>query len=82
MEKIIKANNPNGLSQLSLHNSFKDWFQMNYGNRKGPKASELYEVINKKFGNRDSKKNKWFNITIKEDDADDDISELNNNNSK
>jgi hypothetical protein len=53
---------------------------MNYGNRKAPKLSELIEAMNKKFGNKNAKSNKWHNINIKEDDYEeqfeDDIEKL------
>jgi P4 family phage/plasmid primase-like protien len=78
MEKIIKVDmNPYGVNQTSLNNTFKEWFQMNYGNRKVPKLSELIEIMVKKFGNRNPKTNKWYNIKIKEDECDeDDINNL------
>lgn len=68
-DKIIKTENPYGVNQTSLNNAFKEWFQMNYGNRKVPKLSELVEAIVKKFGNKNSKTNKWFNFKIKEDEG-------------
>ena len=81
IDKIINVDNAYGVNQTSLNNAFKEWFQTNYGSRKPPKASELYEAISKKFGNRDSKKNKWMAIKIKEDGADeggDEIEDLGN----
>jgi P4 family phage/plasmid primase-like protien len=79
-DKIIQINNPYGINQTSLNNAFKEWFQMNYGNRKAPKLSELIEAMNKKFGNKNAKSNKWYNINIKEDDYEeqfeDDIEKL------
>jgi P4 family phage/plasmid primase-like protien len=78
-DKIIKAENQYGVNQTSLNNAFKEWFQMNYGNRKAPKLSELIEAMNKKFGNKNTKSNKWHNIKIKEDEdmeGEDDIEQL------
>lgn len=69
MDKIIKIDNPHGVNQMSLNNIFKEWFQMNYGNRKPPKLSELVEAIIKKFGNKNSKSNKWYSFKIKEDEC-------------
>ena len=67
-EKILKVDhNPYGVSKTSLNNVFKDWFQMNYGNRKAPKLSELLDGVTKKFGNKNVKTNKWYNFQIKED---------------
>lgn len=80
MEKIIQAENKYGLNQTSLNNAFKEWFQMNYGNRKAPKLTELTEAIDKKFGERNKKANKWFNIKIKEEieGGGDELDELDN----
>ena len=69
IDKIIKVENTYGVNQTSLNNSFKEWFQMNYGNRKAPKLSELIEAMNKKFGNKNMKSNKWHNIKIKEEEC-------------
>ena len=66
--KIIKIDNPSGVNKSALEQYFKQWFQMNYGNRKAPKQSELIDVIIKKFGNKNSRSNKWHNIKIKEDE--------------
>jgi hypothetical protein len=75
-EKIIKVDNPYGVSKTSLNNVFKEWFQMNYGNRKAPKFSELLDGVTKKFGNKNLKTNKWYNIKIKED-VEEDVEEGN-----
>jgi P4 family phage/plasmid primase-like protien len=77
-DKIIKVNGAS-LGKKILNDSFKEWFQMNYGNRKIPKLIELEEAINKKYGNRNIKTNKWNGIKIKPDDDEndnDDIEEL------
>jgi len=68
IDKIIKVDNHYGVNQTSLNNAFKEWFQMNYGNRKAPKLSELIDTMNTKFGNKNTKSNKWHNIKIKEDE--------------
>ena len=49
---------------------------MNLGNRKPPKLSELEEIMNKKFGNRNLVTNKWNNIMIKEDETGDDMDDI------
>ncbi len=72
IDKIVKTdNNSYGVNQTSLNNSFKEWFQTNYGGRKAPKLSELIEMMVKRFGNKNPKTNKWHNIKIKEDENDD-----------
>ena len=73
-EKIVKMQGKT-LGKQGLHAEFKEWFQSTYGNRKMPKLTELDEVMNKKFGNRNSK-NKWVNITIRQEEGGDDLEEL------
>lgn len=71
-EKIVKAPGKT-VGKQSLNVVFKEWFQVNLGNRKPPKLSELEEIMNKKFGNRNVLTNKWNNIMIKEDETGDDM---------
>ena len=74
-EKIVKAPGKT-VGKQSLNVVFKEWFQVNLGNRKPPKLSELEEIMNKKFGNRNLVTNKWNNIMIKEDETGDDMDEI------
>jgi P4 family phage/plasmid primase-like protien len=76
-DKIIKDDNGCISSKKVLNDVFKEWFQMNYGNRKPPKLSEIVEVMVKKFGNTNSK-GKWMGIKIKmeEEQAEDPLDEL------
>jgi P4 family phage/plasmid primase-like protien len=68
-DKIIKTSDPNiGIGKKILNDIFKEWFQMNFGNRKMPKLSELEEVMIKRFGNRNNKTNKWHGIQFKVDE--------------
>ena len=73
-EKIVKMTGKT-IGKQGLHAEFKEWFQSSYGNRKMPKLTELDEAMNKKFGNRNSK-NKWVNVTIRQEEAGDDLEEL------
>ena len=75
IEKIVKAQGKT-VGKQSLNVVFKEWFQVNHGNRKPPKLSELEEIMNKKFGNRNLVTNKWNNIMIKEDETGDDMDEI------
>jgi P4 family phage/plasmid primase-like protien len=64
-----------------LNDVFKEWFQMNYGNRKAPKLMELEEAMNKRFETKAEGKNdtrKWINIRIKSDvdELDDDANPM------
>jgi len=71
-ERIIKVDkNLYGVSKTSLNNVFKEWFQMNFGNRKAPKLSELLDGVTKQFGHKHLKTNKWYNIEIKEESDED-----------
>ena len=74
-EKIVKAPGKT-VGKQSLNVVFKEWFQVNLGNRKPPKLSELEEIMNKKFGNRNLVTNKWNNIMIKEDETGDDMDDI------
>ncbi len=57
-----------GKRELNL--VFKEWFQMNYGNRKPPKLMEIEEAMDKKFEKRINKHGAkdWINIKLKSDD--------------
>lgn len=66
-DKIIKVQD-GSVGKKVLNDTFKEWFQNNYGNRKMPKMAELEEIMVKKFGQRDIKTNKWKGIKIKHDD--------------
>ncbi len=64
-----------------LNDVFKEWFQMNYGNRKAPKLMELEEAMNKRFETKaegKSETRKWINIKIKSDtdELDDDANPM------
>lgn len=77
-DKIVKDVN-GSVGKRELNDQFKEWFQMNLGNRKAPKLSEIEEVMIKKFGNRNYKTNKWHGIKIKEDEEQvDALDEINN----
>jgi P4 family phage/plasmid primase-like protien len=77
LDKIVKDAN-GSIGKKILNDIFKEWFQMNYGNRKAPKLIELEEIMIKKFGNRNMKTNKWHGIKIKEEEMDDLLEELDN----
>ena len=75
MDKIIK--DPSGLiGSRQLNDVFKEWFQMNYGNRKLPKLSEIEEIMIKRFGNKNTKKNKWMGIKFSEEEYQDDMENI------
>ena len=49
---------------------------MNYGTRKPPKLSEIEEIMNKRFGNRNTKTNKWMGIKFSEEEYQDDMENI------
>lgn len=65
------------INKKILNDVFKEWFQMNYGNRKPPKLSELVEVMVKRYGKLNAK-GRWTGIKIKDEDNDDELNELDN----
>jgi P4 family phage/plasmid primase-like protien len=66
-EKIVKDEN-GSVGKKLMNDVFKEWFVYNFSNKKVPKLSELEEIINNRFGNRNIKTNKWTGIKIKYDD--------------
>jgi P4 family phage/plasmid primase-like protien len=78
LEKIVKDSGCS-IGKKVLNDVFKEWFQLNHGNRKAPKLSEIEEVMNKKFGNRTGKSGgRWQGIKFKDDlEQEDDITALN-----
>lgn len=73
-DKIIKEAN-GSIGKRHLNDMFKEWFLSNYSSRKMPKLSELDDIMNKKFGNKNVKTNKWHGIKFKveiDGDGDDD----------
>jgi len=73
-DKII--NEPNGyINKKILNDAFKEWFNVNYGNRKPPKLSEIVEVMEKKYGRLNSQ-NRWKGIKLKEEEETDDLDDL------
>ena len=72
-EKIANDYNSCGVSKSSLNNEFKDWFQINNGGyyAKAPKLGDLLDYINKRFGTKNVKTNKWYNFKIKEESDED-----------
>ena len=75
MDKIIK--DPSGsIGSRQLNDVFKEWFQMNYGNRKLPKLSEIEEIMIKRFGNKNTKTKKWMGIKFSEEEYQDDMENI------
>ena len=77
-ENIEKTNNPKDkIKKSELMNEFKLWYLREQGSRKVPKAQELYDYMDKKYGEHN--KNGWQCVKIiyeKEDN--DEMDEINN----
>ena len=72
-DKIIQTNNnKDKINKTGLQAGFKQWFEITQGSRKGPKGDELFEYMNKKFGQY--KQSGWHGIKFIEpnEDSDDD----------
>jgi P4 family phage/plasmid primase-like protien len=67
----IKESPGDKVKKGELQREFEDWFKMQYGNlRSAPKMKELYPIMNKKFG--EYRNLGWHNITIVQEDNDED----------
>ena len=73
-EKIYKLQGGT-VGKRELNETFKEWFQGTYGNRKMPKLTELEEAMTKKFGIK-NKKNQWMNVKIIYEDDQNILDEL------
>jgi len=75
-DKVMKTGDTKDrIKKTELKKEFDNWFQESQGSRKVPKGEELYEYMNKKFGQPRS--TGWHNVKIvypdKEEDALDEI---------
>ena len=72
-EKIIKTdNNKDKIGKRGLQEGFKQWFELTQGSRRAPKGDELFEYMNKKFGQ--CKATGWHGVKFVEpDDEEDDV---------
>ena len=76
-DKIMKTDNKKDrIKKTELIQEFKKWFEESQGSRKIPKGEELYDYMNKKFGN--VKSTGWHGIKIiyPDDEEDDVIADL------
>jgi P4 family phage/plasmid primase-like protien len=58
------------IKKTSILQEFKDWFQQEQGTKKMPKGEELYEYMNKRFGNYGKKG--WVGIEIIKEEEEED----------
>ena len=74
-DKIVKDEN-GSIGKKLLNDVFKEWFQMNYGNRQPPRLSDIEEIMIKRFGNKNTKTNKWMGIKFSDDEPTNDLEDL------
>jgi P4 family phage/plasmid primase-like protien len=73
-DRIEKTGNPDDkVGKKGLFEDFKLWYEQEQGSKKIPKGDELYEIMNKKFG--ECKKKGWFGVRFiaLDEDSDDDV---------
>ena len=70
-EKIMKTNNARDkIGKRGIQEGFKQWFEVTQGSRKIPKGEELFEYMNKKFGQ--CKITGWHCVKFVEPDEEED----------
>jgi len=68
-ERIVKTSNPKDkIIKRALQDDFKAWFETTQGSRKPPKGVEIFEIMNKKFG--EYKSTGWHGVKIVEPEVD------------
>ena len=61
IDRILKTGNQKDkIGKRGLQEDFKNWFEITQGSRKAPKGEELFEYMNKKFGQ--CKQTGWHGI--------------------
>ena len=74
-ERIIKTGEPSDkIGKRDLYEEFKLWFQQEQGARKVPKGEELYEYMNKKFG--ECSKKGWIGVKYADKEEEDIMDDL------
>jgi putative DNA primase/helicase len=76
LEKVVKTGNKSDkIGKAGLNEEFKIWFQQEQGNRKMPKGQELYEFMNKKFGQSGAKG--WIGVAfVKPDNNENEMEDM------
>jgi P4 family phage/plasmid primase-like protien len=67
---IVTDDTKDVITKKGLMQGFKQWFEINLGSRKVPKAEEVYEAMNKKKV-KISKDNKWHSVKFREPETED-----------
>lgn len=74
-DKIEKCEGAN-VGKRILSDTFKEWYMSVCGGRKIPRITELEDAMNKKFGNKTCKPERWLNVKIVYDNEKDELDEL------
>lgn len=74
-DKIEKCEGAN-VGKRILSDTFKEWYMSVCGGRKMPRITELEDAMNKKFGNKTGKPERWLNVKIVYDNETDELDEL------
>ena len=70
IDRIMKTGlNKDTIGKRGLQEDFKHWFEITQGSRKVPKGEELFEFMNKKFGQ--CKQKGWHGVKFIEPEEDD-----------
>jgi putative DNA primase/helicase len=74
-DRIRKTKDPKSkpIKKTSLLEEFKLWFQQDQGSRKVPKGEELCEIMNKKFGQFNTKLKGWTGVEFIQDEPEEDV---------
>jgi len=76
IDRIIKTGvSKHKIGKRVLQDEFKNWFEITQGTRKGPKGEELFEYMNKKFGQ--CKSTGWHGIKLIEPEEDEEEDPIN-----
>jgi len=71
-EMLVQVDNPNKyVNKSGLNSAFKKWFEETQGSRKVPKAEELHDSMNKKFGK--CKPKGWYGVQFYEPEEDENV---------
>jgi len=72
-DRIRKTKDPEAkpIRKTSVLKEFEEWFKLQQGGRKMPKGEELYEYMNKRFGQCGKKG--WSGIEIIQEEEEDDV---------
>jgi len=73
-EKLVKTSDPRHVIQKSiLSTAFGEWFRQEFSSNRPPKTDELYDYMDKKFGERNTKRKGWVGVQFAQEGDDGDL---------